>query len=53
MLMDSIYMLMHTEPASLDSGATMEAISNENSCNPIVHVVARSYISVTERYEFL
>jgi hypothetical protein len=44
--------LMYTEPAGLDSGATMEAVRNENACNPIVRSVARSYISVAERYEF-
>ncbi len=41
---------MYTEPAGLDSGATMEAVRNENACNPIVRSVARSYISVAERY---
>lgn len=43
---------MHTEPVSLDSGATMEAVKNQNACNPIVRSVARSYISVAERYDY-
>ena len=44
---------VYTEPASLDSGATMEAVRNENACNPIVRSVARSYISVAKRYKFV
>ena len=48
-----LYLLMtHTEQAGLDSQATMDAVRNENACNPIVRSVARSYISVAERYEF-
>ena len=49
--LDYNMMYTHSEPASLDSGATMEAVRNENACNPIVRSVARSYISVAERYE--
>lgn len=49
----TIYTLSYTEPTGLDSGATMEAVMNENACNPIVRSVARSYISVAERYDLL
>lgn len=46
-----ILLMTHTEQAGLDSGATMEAVRNENACNPIVRSVARSYISVAKRYK--
>lgn len=42
--------IIHTEPAGLDRKATMEAVRNKNACNAIVRSVARSYISVAERY---
>ena len=31
----------------------MEAIENENACNPIVRSVARSYITVVKKYKFI
>ena len=40
---------IHTE-LSLDSEVTIEAVRNKNSSNTIVRSVARSYISVAERY---
>ena len=47
---------IHTTSESrvrLDSRATLEAVKNENSCNPIVRSVTHSYLTVAQRYYLL
>ena len=43
--------LIHTGPdrVQLNALATLEAVRNENSCNPVTHTMSSNYLTIAER----